>query len=317
MMNVHDSKTERIPNPNAGGCVPQREMPGGSWGISAAKFNTLLVFNNKVTKNEITQKIVRNSTEKNFGAWMRRGLHRILKSSSHLPPRSFLGGILLALLCFSESACVLSTMPYLPRKRNYKADDYASSAQTLEPGSLYASIHPGLFQDTRAARLGDIITIKVSESESAEQEANTNLSRDSKYSLGMPHLLGVTDKLKATSGSTVDLSKILETLAQSRFVGDGRTSRSGRLEGTLQARVKTILPNGDLYLEGHKIISVNGEDHHFYISGVIRQEDIATDNSVPSARIADAQVLYNGQGAVSEQQRQGWLHRFLNYATPF
>jgi len=213
--------------------------------------------------------------------------------------------------------CALSVHPYLAKKRDYKKDDYESILRKPELGSLYVDSSPGLFQDTRAARLGDIITIRIEESDSAIQQANTNLSRTSKYELSAPALLGLLQKLQTGGLNLGDAGKLISIMSDSKFSGDGKTTRSGKLDANLQARVKQILPNGDLFVEGHKIISVNGEDHHLYVSGAIRQQDIMSDNSISSTHIADAQVVFNGQGVVTEQQRQGWLARLMNYLSPF
>ena len=93
--------------------------------------------------------------------------------------------------------------------------------------------------------------------------------------------------------------------------------REGRLEAILPVRVRQILPNGDLYVEGNKVVQVGAESHHLYISGIVRPSDVRTDNSVPSSRVADAQIAYAGSGDVSDQQRPGWLTRQLNRVWPF
>jgi flagellar L-ring protein FlgH len=221
---------------------------------------------------------------------------------------------LLPLMLLAE-ACVLHPYPYVNRVRDYKPDTYAASVPVAEGGSLFAQGGATLFQDTRAARLGDIITLKVDESEVAMHEAGTQLSRESSMSFQMPALLGLATQLQ-NAGMNIDPARLLDIASKSNFDGQGSTSRSGKLIATIQARVKQVLPNGDLYLEGSKIVAVSGEDHHLYISGVIRQEDVQPDNSVPSSKVADAQVIYNGVGILSEQQRQGWLARLFTFLNP-
>ena len=78
-----------------------------------------------------------------------------------------------------------------------------------------------------------------------------------------------------------------------------------------------VLGNGALYVEGHRVVLVNKEEQHFYISGVVRPEDIDTANVVRSSRIADAQIEITGRGAVSEKNSPGWLSRVLDYVWPF
>src|SRR5262249_46495392 len=115
----------------------------------------------------------------------------------------------------------------------------------------------------------------------------------------------------------LDPSKLLATASKSSFDGSGAVSRSGKLSGTLPVRVRDVLPNSDLYVEGTKVVLVGEEEHHLYVSGVIRQADIAADGPVPSSRVADAEIEYTGRGDVSDQQRPGWLTRLLGSLWPF
>ena len=77
-----------------------------------------------------------------------------------------------------------------------------------------------------------------------------------------------------------------------------------------------VLPNGNLFIEGHRVVLVNHEEHHFYLSGVVRPVDIETDNSVTSALIADAEIEFTGRGAISEKQEAPWLQRGLDFVRP-
>ena len=78
-----------------------------------------------------------------------------------------------------------------------------------------------------------------------------------------------------------------------------------------------VLPNGNLFVEGHRAILVNSEEHHFYISGVVRPIDIDQQNSVKSSVVADAQIEFTGRGDLSDNQKQGWLSRYLGWIWPF
>jgi flagellar L-ring protein precursor FlgH len=81
--------------------------------------------------------------------------------------------------------------------------------------------------------------------------------------------------------------------------------------------VTKVLPNGNLFIEGHRVILVNAEEQHFYISGVVRPIDIDQENSVKSAMVADAEIEFVGRGVLTDNQRQGWLSRFLSWVWPF
>jgi flagellar L-ring protein precursor FlgH len=77
------------------------------------------------------------------------------------------------------------------------------------------------------------------------------------------------------------------------------------------------MPNGDLFLEGTKVVLINNEEYHLYISGLVRPTDIQQDNSVFSSRIADAQIEFTGRGDLADQQRKGWFSKFIDWANPF
>src|SRR5262249_9263285 len=99
--------------------------------------------------------------------------------------------------------------------------------------------------------------------------------------------------------------------------GDGETHRKGQLTGFIAVRVRQQMPNGDLYIEGTKVVMINNEEYHLYVSGVIRSADVGPDNAVASSRIADAQVEVTGRGDVADQLDRGWLVKLLDSINPF
>ncbi|HEY5284846.1 MAG TPA: flagellar basal body L-ring protein FlgH, partial [Polyangia bacterium] len=93
--------------------------------------------------------------------------------------------------------------------------------------------------------------------------------------------------------------------------------RSESFTATVPAVVMKVLSNGNLFVEGHRAILVNSEEHHFYISGVVRPIDIDQLNSVKSSVVADAQIEFVGRGELTDNQKQGWLSRYLGWMWPF
>ena len=81
--------------------------------------------------------------------------------------------------------------------------------------------------------------------------------------------------------------------------------------------MKKDLPNGDLFVEGTKVVMINHEEYHLYISGVVRPADIDDTNSVASSSIADAQVEFTGRGDIADQNDRGWLKKILDTINPF
>jgi flagellar L-ring protein precursor FlgH len=113
------------------------------------------------------------------------------------------------------------------------------------------------------------------------------------------------------------MSDFFQAMSSTSFDGKGDTTRSSRVQAAMAVRVKKQLPNGDLFVEGTKVLMVNEEELHIYVSGVVRPEDIAQDNSVASSVIADAQIEFVGRGVLTDNQHQGWLTRFLTQINPF
>ncbi len=223
-------------------------------------------------------------------------------------------GVALGGLAWAVTACGVSHIaPYVPKHRDYqdpvKFDDQDGQAHN---GSLFSANRQGayMFADQRAMRVGDIVTIRISEHADAKRGASTELSRDGQAGLRLDAFF----ELMRLAGAQPDLLKGSLTTG---FKGQGKTSRSEKLEATVPAVVRRRLPNGNLFIEGHRVVLVNAEEHHFYVSGVIRPVDIAGDNSVPSYLVADAEIEFTGRGVITEKQRPGWISRGLDYAAPF
>ena len=226
------------------------------------------------------------------------------------------------------SACILgSTLlacgprhiaPFTPRQRVYAPGGYAQKDPAAKPamGSIYSDATPGYLQDTRAVRVGDLVVIRIDEEADAQGASTTSLSKDSSGTSGMSAMLGIVPLLKRAYPD-MDPEKLMEYASKSSFVGDGSTVRKGQLKGDIAVRVAREMPNGDLFLEGTKVVLVNNEEYHLYLSGLVRPADIAQDNSVFSSRIADAQIEFTGRGDVADQQRKGWGARVLETLNPF
>ena len=105
--------------------------------------------------------------------------------------------------------------------------------------------------------------------------------------------------------------------SKSSFSGAGDTARNGELTGNIAVRASREMPNGDLFLEGTKVVLINNEEYHLYVSGLVRPTDISPDNSVQSTRIADAQIEFTGRGDLADQQRKGWFGRMFDSINPF
>jgi len=208
--------------------------------------------------------------------------------------------------------------PFSPRERKFVAGEYAANKKGSRPnpGSIYSEAQPGLLEDTRALRIGDIVMIRINEHADAQGNAQTNLQKSSDREIGVNALMGIVPAIQKAYPS-IDPSQLLNIAASSNFSGQGTTQRAGSLNGLIGVHVKQELPNGDLFIEGTKVVMINREEYHLYVSGVIRPSDIAPDNSVDSSLIADARVEFTGRGDIDTTTDRGWLTKILDFVNPF
>lgn len=208
---------------------------------------------------------------------------------------------------------------YEPRQRDYESPvTIAQDEERRQSGSLWTKRDTVnyLYADQRALQVGDILTVKVEEFADAQREAGTSKKRLSEMNAEIEAFLGMMTRIQQIYPS-VEPEALVGGGTGLGFDVRGETGRSERLQATVPAMVKKRLPNGNLFLEGHRVILVNEEEHHFYISGVARPIDIDETNSVPSSRLADAEIEFTGRGVLSEAQRPGPVARFLQWIWPF
>jgi flagellar L-ring protein precursor FlgH len=232
--------------------------------------------------------------------------------------RSVAGAI--AALCMAGPAALTACsvrhiQPYTPRERQWEEPDYAATDSKRPDGSLWSEATPSLFEDHRARRVGDTVVIEIDEDTAARGDASTNSARDSESTASITGLLGLVGAI-SRAVPDLDLENLMGMMSESEFVGDAQTVRRNKVRGTISVHVRRVLPNGDMYVEGHKVVLVNNEELHLYISGVVRPVDVSQDNVVWSSRVADAQVELTGRGDLSDNQRPGWLTRIWNKVNP-
>jgi flagellar L-ring protein precursor FlgH len=208
--------------------------------------------------------------------------------------------------------------PFTPRQRVYKPGEYAQKSAAARPqlGSLFSEATGGYLEDTRAVRVGDFVLIQVDERADAKGAATTSLSQKSDGQMGASAMLGIVPALKRAYPN-MDPEKLMAYASQSAFAGAGDTARNGELRGSIAVRIVKEMPNGDLFLEGTKVVLINNEEYHLYVSGLARRADIGQDNALASSRLADAQIEFTGRGDVADQQRKGWLTRLVDTLNPF
>lgn len=176
-------------------------------------------------------------------------------------------------------------------------------ADSLYPGSSTAAKAPNpainLFTDAKAHTVGDIVTIEIEENASSSTSAATQNSKTETGSLGP----GV--------GPLLQQIGVLSMTGSQSMAGSGSSTRSDTLTAEIAVTVKQVLPNGNLMVEGTRKIGMNKETETITLTGVIRQQDIGTDNTVPSDLVADAQIAYGGKGPVGDKQREGLIAKLF------
>lgn len=196
----------------------------------------------------------------------------------------------------------------------------------IPTGAIYRTGYDmRLFEDARARRVGDILTITLvertdaSKSSSADAARSTNMSVDdltlfgSQLQFGLPGAFPLADTNNNTFRFNLD--------ANSDFSGEGSSAQRNMLEGTITVTVAEVLPNGNLVVRGEKLVTLHEGSEVIQIAGIVRPADILPDNTVPSTRVANVQMRYEGQegsGAVVDASTLGWLGRFfLSVLFPF
>ena len=178
-------------------------------------------------------------------------------------------------------------------------------SQAVAMGSLYKTSQASyLFSDRRASQIGDLITITLNERTNASKNADTEIKNNDSSSLA-PIISG---RVPSDGGNPIsfDIDK------QKQFKAEADTAQANSLNGTITVTVSQVLPNGNLMVKGEKWLTLNQGNEYIRISGIIRPEDITTDNTIPSTRVANARISYSGTGDLDESNKQGWLSRFFN-----
>lgn len=172
-----------------------------------------------------------------------------------------------------------------------------------------------LFEDYRARRVGDILTVKLQEETDAEKESQTTVSKSNENSITNPTIFGTTAQFDLPGqlplANTNNNSLAFSLSSENEFDGQGDSDLKNKLTGNISVSVVEILPNGNMIIRGEKVITINQGNEYIRISGIVSPRDIQADNSVSSIRIADAQIAYVGDGPTNDANVMGWLSRFF------
>ena len=181
--------------------------------------------------------------------------------------------------------------------------------------SLWRNGSRAFFKDQRAARIGDILTVTVNFTDKANIANESQRSRASKEDSGITDFVGA--KTLGAQAQKVLPGRLLTTDSTSSYDGKGSVQRQENLQTNVAAVVTQLLPNGNLVVEGKQEIRVNFEIRELIVAGIVRPEDIQSDNTIDSSKIAQARIAYGGRGQISDFQQPRYGQQVTDILLPF
>lgn len=217
----------------------------------------------------------------------------------------------IAAACLGLSAC--SSMPPMEEGEFAPTMPLEPTAAQQSNGAIYQDGREmTLFSDLKAHRVGDIITIQLVEHTDAKKSSSTETKKSTGISYSAPSVLGGPVTYHGNDILSADVS------GDHSFSGEGGSTQSNQLQGSITVTVAQRLSNGNLVVRGEKWLTLNQGQEYVRITGIIRPADIGPANEVLSTRVANAHISYSGRGALADANQQGWLARFFNSPfTPF
>ena len=160
-----------------------------------------------------------------------------------------------------------------------------------------------LFEDAKAHRIGDIITVILQERTNSSKSASTTTAKEAEVDIGVPTLFGqgVSHRGHDVLSASIDAAR--------DFTGEGDSTQSNSLTGKISVTVVDVFPNGNLLIRGEKLLTLNQGSEHVRISGIVRAGDVTPTNTVFSTQVANARIVYGGQGVLADANTKGWILR--------
>jgi flagellar L-ring protein FlgH len=185
---------------------------------------------------------------------------------------------------------------------------------SYNPNSLWRNGSRAFFKDQRANQIGDILTVKVNFSDKANIANETMRARVNKEDSGVDNFLG---KQKLPLLNSALPTRIFTADSSSISNGSGAVQRQEALTTNVAGVVTQVLPNGNLVIEGRQEVRVNFEVRELIVAGIVRPEDIESDNTIDSAKIAQARISYGGRGQLTDVQQPRYGQQVLDVLLPF
>src|SRR5271168_4412236 len=186
---------------------------------------------------------------------------------------------------------------------------------SYNPNSLWRNGSRAFFKDQRAKQVGDILTVKVNINDTAQFQDQTQITRTSTEDSGITNFIGANTI--ASPAKAILPGSLITADTNSQSNANGSIIRTDQLVTNVAAVVTQLLPNGNMVIEGKQEVRLNAEMRELLVAGVVRPEDIESDNSIELPKIAEARVAYGGKGTLSTIQPPPWGNQALSVLLPF
>ncbi len=244
--------------------------------------------------------------------------------------RLIVTGALLAVACFASGCSSIDRLSQIGEKPKLTEIENPTTQPGYKPvqmpmpkpeqasynaNSLWRNGSRAFFRDQRAARVGDIMTVTVNITDKANIANETQRSRTNKEDSGITDFVG--SKTLGVNAQKILPGRILTADSTSSSDGKGSVNRQEALQTNVAAVVTQVLPNGNLVVEGKQEIRVNFEIRELIVAGIVRPEDIQSDNTINSSKIAQARIAYGGRGQISDVQQPRYGQQVMDVLLPF
>lgn len=185
---------------------------------------------------------------------------------------------------------------------------------SYNPNSLWRNGSRAFFKDQRATHVGDLLTVTVNITDKANLSNETQRSRTNSEDSGITDFIGAKT---ITQANKILPGRILTADSTASSDGKGSVQRTEALQTNVAAVVTQVLPNGNLVVEGKQEIRVNFEIRELVVAGIVRPEDIQSDNTIDSSKIAQARIAYGGRGQITDVQQPRYGQQVMDVLLPF
>ena len=207
--------------------------------------------------------------------------------------------------------------PIRPQARSIAVPMPTPEDASKEPTSLWRTGARAFFKDQRASDIGDILTVMIEINDEADIENSTTRSRSNAEDADVTNFLGFEGQLANILPDGVNPASLTSFGSNSSTAGSGEVGRSEDISLTVAAIVTQVLPNGNLVIEARQEVRVNFEVRELLVAGIVRPEDIASDNTIQHSQIAEARVSYGGRGQITDLQQPRYGQQLYDIIFPF